>query len=71
MRATLERDPQADADQIAEELRALAAVEFEAESGRPIDMARYDAIGSIAMNAVGLSRYWRKRWEREGPGTSD
>jgi hypothetical protein len=28
-------------------------------------MARYDAIGSIAMNAAGLSRYWRKRWERE------
>jgi glyoxylase-like metal-dependent hydrolase (beta-lactamase superfamily II) len=50
---------------VADGLEALAASEFEAEAGRPIDMARYDAIGSIAMNAAGLSRYWRKRWERE------
>jgi glyoxylase-like metal-dependent hydrolase (beta-lactamase superfamily II) len=64
-RGVLERDPRAAADAVATELRGLAAVEFEAETGRPIDMARYDAIGSIAMNAAGLSRYWRKRWERE------
>ena len=28
-------------------------------------IGRYDAIGSIRMNAEGLARYWRKRWERE------
>jgi len=29
------------------------------------DLARYDALGSIRMNATGLERYWRKRRERE------
>jgi glyoxylase-like metal-dependent hydrolase (beta-lactamase superfamily II) len=66
VRDELERDPRAATDQIAARLGSLAASEFEAETGRPIDMARYDAIGSIAMNAAGLSRYWRKRWEQEG-----
>ena len=42
-----------------------AAGEHLADSGEPIDMDRYNAIGSIEMNARGLSRYWRKRWERE------
>ncbi|HWC72232.1 MAG TPA: MBL fold metallo-hydrolase [Actinomycetota bacterium] len=65
VRCALERDHDADVDTVTAELRSLAASEFEAETGRPIDMARYDAIGSIAMNAAGLSRYWRKRWERE------
>ena len=31
----------------------------------PIDLARYDAIGWIRMNAGGLARYWRKRREAE------
>ena len=65
VRRRLERDPEADVALIADELRALATTEFEAETGGPIDMARYDAIGSIEMNAAGLSRYWRKRWGRE------
>ena len=65
VRRILTDRPDATAGTVADELEALAASEFEAEAGRPIDMARYDAIGSIAMNAAGLSRYWRKRWERE------
>ncbi len=65
VRRVLSARPDASTDQVAEELRALASTEFEAETGRPVDMSRYDAIGSIRMNAAGLSRYWRKRWERE------
>lgn len=65
VRRILSDRPDASAGRVADELRALAATEFESEAGRPIDMTRYDAIGSIAMNAAGLSRYWRKRWERE------
>jgi glyoxylase-like metal-dependent hydrolase (beta-lactamase superfamily II) len=65
VRRILTERPDAAAGTVAEELRDLAASEFAEEAGRPIDMARYDAIGSIAMNAAGLSRYWRKRWERE------
>jgi hypothetical protein len=65
VRATLERDAGAEVGEVAAALGALAAAEFERETGRAIDLARYDAIGSIRMNATGLSRYWRKRWERE------
>ena len=65
VRAVLERHPGAGAEEVGTELRSLAATEFESEAGRPIELARYDAIGSIAMNAAGLTRYWRKRWERE------
>ena len=69
VRAALERDPDASTDLVAEGLRALAERDFLADAGRSMtdtDLARYDALGSIRMNAEGLSRYWRKRWEREG-----
>jgi glyoxylase-like metal-dependent hydrolase (beta-lactamase superfamily II) len=46
-------------------LEALAAEEFAQDTGSPFDRDRYDPIGSIRMNAMGLGRYWRKRWERE------
>lgn len=65
VRRRLEREPYAGDNAVAADLRDLAAAEFQRATGRPIDMARYDAIGSIRMNATGLSRYWRKRWERE------
>jgi glyoxylase-like metal-dependent hydrolase (beta-lactamase superfamily II) len=64
-RRALERDPRIGTDAVADELRTLASAEFEAETGRAIDLQRYDAIGSIAMNAAGLARYWRTRWQRE------
>jgi glyoxylase-like metal-dependent hydrolase (beta-lactamase superfamily II) len=65
VRRALERDSEADEETLTQELRRLAAERFLREAGHPIDMARYDAIGSIAMNATGIARYWRKRWERE------
>jgi glyoxylase-like metal-dependent hydrolase (beta-lactamase superfamily II) len=54
-----------DVDRIADALREQAAAEHRADAGVGIDLARYDALGSIRMNAVGLERYWRKRRERE------
>jgi glyoxylase-like metal-dependent hydrolase (beta-lactamase superfamily II) len=62
----LDADPATEVDAVADILREQAAAEFEADSGGPFELERYDALGSIRMNAAGLSRYWRKRWEREG-----
>jgi glyoxylase-like metal-dependent hydrolase (beta-lactamase superfamily II) len=70
VRATLEGDPDVDIEAVTDALRARASQEFLADAGRPIDLDRYDAIGSIAMNAAGLSRYWRKRWQREADTAS-
>ncbi len=64
-RRILEREPDASVDAVAVAFHAQAAEEFRADSGREIDLARYNAIGSIEMNAAGLTRYWRKRWEAE------
>jgi glyoxylase-like metal-dependent hydrolase (beta-lactamase superfamily II) len=68
--ATVRTHLELDRDATDEDLIALltdrAREEYETDSGQPFDQDRYDAIGSIAMNARGLARYWRKRWEREG-----
>jgi glyoxylase-like metal-dependent hydrolase (beta-lactamase superfamily II) len=69
VRRTLRSDPQTEMDELARILGERATRELLRDSGqesvKPIDLARYDVLGSIAMNASGLSRYWRKRWERE------
>ena len=66
VRARLAREPGTPMDALERELVAQAQTEYESDSGLPFDTGRYDAIGSIRMNAEGLARYWRKRWEREG-----
>lgn len=63
--AHLRGDVTASEDDVVRILQDQAARDFEADAGRPIDLERYDALGSIKMNAQGLARYWRKRWERE------
>jgi glyoxylase-like metal-dependent hydrolase (beta-lactamase superfamily II) len=63
--AALTRAPDESDDELRAMLEGLARREFEADAHRPIDLERYDALGSIRMNAQGLARYWRKRWERE------
>jgi glyoxylase-like metal-dependent hydrolase (beta-lactamase superfamily II) len=67
VREVLEEDADAPPAEIVAALHAVADHSFLARSGRPLEpeLARYDALGSIEMNAVGLSRYWRKRWEAE------
>ena len=64
-RKILEAGPEVGVDDVARSLRRLAAEDFLADSGRQIDMGRYNLIGSIEMNAAGLTRYWRKRWEAQ------
>ena len=66
VREILERDPASQESEIVDALTQRARVEFEADAGRAFERERYDVLGSIRMNAQGLSRYWRKRWEREG-----
>jgi glyoxylase-like metal-dependent hydrolase (beta-lactamase superfamily II) len=68
-RRVLSADPSADGtadvDAVAAAFHELAAEEFRRDSGREIELERYNVIGSIEMNAAGLTRYWRKRWEAE------
>jgi glyoxylase-like metal-dependent hydrolase (beta-lactamase superfamily II) len=64
----LRSEPNASDDDLREVLEDLARRDFEADAHRPIDLDRYDALGSIRMNAQGLARYWRKRWERDAAG---
>jgi hypothetical protein len=61
----LRREPDMSDEVLRATLEQLARGEFEADAHEPIDLERYDALGSIKMNAQGLARYWRKRWERE------
>ena len=63
--SALEDQPEATDEDLRARLEHLAREEFQADAHRPIDLERYDALGSIKMNAQGLARYWRKRWERE------
>jgi hypothetical protein len=67
VRARLVREPGTTVDALERELVVQARAEYEHDSGLPFDIGRYDAIGSIRMNAEGLARYWRKRWELEAP----
>ena len=69
VRVRLARQPRTSMDALERELVEQARMEYESDSGLPFDIGRYDAIGSIRMNAEGLARYWRKRWEREGAPT--
>jgi hypothetical protein len=52
-----------DLDRIAQLLERRTASEFEGVS--VVDPTRYDVLSDMKMNAAGLSRYWRKRQERE------
>lgn len=65
VRIQLDGHPDRGPDDVVPFLREQAREEYESDSGLPFDLGRYDAIGSIGMNAQGLVRYWRKRWERE------
>lgn len=67
VRLVLASEPEATADRLTVALAAHGAASFAEQAGRPLgaDAERYDALGSTAMNAAGLARYWRKRWERE------
>lgn len=63
----LSGDPDAGEDALTELLTRRAQAEYEQDAGEPFDRDRYDALGSIRMNAQGLARYWRKRREAAQP----
>ena len=65
VRQVLTADPGASQDEVAASLMRRARGDFQADANRAFEQDRYDVLGSITMNAQGLSRYWRKRWERE------
>ena len=67
VRRTLDDDPDTELGALVNVLRDQAAREFAADAppGVTFDLARYDAIGSIGMNAQGLARYWRTRGDQE------
>ena len=61
-----------DAEEVGRILDERTRSEFdEAPAGVDVDAARtrYELLASMAINGAGLTRYWRKRWEREAePG---
>jgi len=65
VRQHLEVRADADVEELTALLREVAGAAFAAETGRDLapELARYDALGSIRMNAQGLARYWRARPE--------
>jgi glyoxylase-like metal-dependent hydrolase (beta-lactamase superfamily II) len=65
VRRAMRVDPAIEPEGLADLLLEQAEREFRIDSPKPFERERYDALGSIAMNAAGLGRYWRKRWERE------
>jgi glyoxylase-like metal-dependent hydrolase (beta-lactamase superfamily II) len=64
----LRHDLDASEDSVRESLERLARTEFEIDAHRSFEEQRYDVLGSIRMNAQGIARYWRKRWERDAAG---
>lgn len=67
VRRSLAADPDRSDEALVRLLGTQARREYETDSGRSFDRDRdrYDALGSIRMNAQGLGRYWRKRAARD------
>ncbi len=63
VRRALELDD--DVDRIATLLAVQGADEYQEDSDADLDMAKYDILSSIRMNAMGLIRYWKKRADRD------
>jgi glyoxylase-like metal-dependent hydrolase (beta-lactamase superfamily II) len=63
VRVALERTD--DLDEIVAQLEQEARRDVETGAEADIDLARFETLSSIRMNAMGIARYWRKRAERE------
>ena len=60
-----------DLDRIAEILATRTAAEFDDDGVSAEGRERYEVLTSTKTNAAGLVRYWTKRLEREGRGSSE
>jgi glyoxylase-like metal-dependent hydrolase (beta-lactamase superfamily II) len=54
-----------DLDEIVAVLEAEARNDMETGSDAVIDLDRFEILAGLRMNAMGIMRYWHKRWERE------
>jgi glyoxylase-like metal-dependent hydrolase (beta-lactamase superfamily II) len=65
VRVLLEDAPDLDIGSVTRHLEVLARQDLVEDGSLDLehDIARYDILGSIRMNAAGLSRYWQKRRE--------
>jgi glyoxylase-like metal-dependent hydrolase (beta-lactamase superfamily II) len=63
IRREIAADPDIGETDLVHTMTELARAELLASAGLELDdvVGRYDALGSIRMNAQGLARYWRKR----------
>ncbi|HXF56579.1 MAG TPA: MBL fold metallo-hydrolase [Actinomycetota bacterium] len=57
-------DETEDLDRVVELLERATADELR-KAPPSADPERYEVLSSVRMNAMGLVRYWKKRWERE------
>jgi glyoxylase-like metal-dependent hydrolase (beta-lactamase superfamily II) len=58
-------DEGADLDRVVEVLEAVARADVETGSEAALDIARFETLSSVRMNAMGIVRYWTKRRKRE------
>jgi len=63
--SALRSSEEADPEEIVRLLEKRGTAEALEDAGPGADMDRYDMLSSYRVNAAGLIRYWRKRWERE------
>lgn len=68
VRDALERTE--DLDEIVRSLETVSRQDAESGAESRLDLQRMETLSSIRMNAMGIVRYWRKRWEREGARAS-
>ena len=59
-----------DVDEIAKVPQERVTAEYLTDAGGDVDMERYEMLSSVQVNAMGLIRYWRKRWEREAAASA-
>ncbi len=60
-----------DLDEIVEVLERVARQDVETGSEASLDLARLDVLSSIRMNAMGIMRYLRRRYERDAAEAAD
>jgi glyoxylase-like metal-dependent hydrolase (beta-lactamase superfamily II) len=63
VRVAMERTD--DLDEVVAVLEAEARRDVETGAETQIDLDRFEILAGVRVNAMGIMRYWQKRWERE------